>query len=143
MYFALNKNYVCIKKKLHIVNNLLIKIFIDMNIMIFEKMNINIKCETIIINVCENMIVLISTKIKDQTVHASVFNKKRVVVLTHIIMLIDVVSVNVKLNLLCDRNFMFKSKTLNKLSVYIHIIDVNIINVFVQNDFNQFIILSR
>ena len=65
MYFALNKNYACIKKKLHIVNNLSIKILINMNIMIFKKMNINIKHETIIINVCKNMIVSVSTKVKD------------------------------------------------------------------------------
>ena len=59
------------------------------------------------------------------------FNKKRVIVLTHIIMLINIINVNVKLNLLYDKNFMFKLKTLNKLSVYIHIINVNIINVFI------------
>ena len=65
MYFALNKNYICIKKKLHIINNLLIKILINVNIMIFKKMNINIKHEIIIINACENMIILISIKIKN------------------------------------------------------------------------------
>ena len=65
MYFALNKNYMCIKRKLHIIDNLLIKILINMNIMIFLKMNINIKHETIIINVCENMIVSISIKVKN------------------------------------------------------------------------------
>ena len=65
MYFASNKNYTCIKRKLHIVNNLSIKILINMNIIIFKKMNINIKYEIIIINVCKNMIILISIKIKN------------------------------------------------------------------------------
>ena len=51
------------KKKLHIINNLSIKILINVNIMIFKKMNINIKHEIIIINVCKNMIILISIKI--------------------------------------------------------------------------------
>ena len=36
-----------------------------MNIMIFKKIDINIKHETIIINMCENMIVLISIKVKN------------------------------------------------------------------------------
>ena len=53
------------KKKIHIVNNLLIKIFINMNIIIFKKININIKHEIIIINMCENIIILISIKIKN------------------------------------------------------------------------------
>ena len=131
MYFALNKNYVYIKRKLHIINNLSIKIFININIMIFKKMNINIKHETIIINVCENIIVLISIKIKNQIVHTSIFNKKKVIILTHIIMLINVVNISIKLNLSCDKNFMFKLKALDKLSVYTHIINVNIINIFV------------
>ena len=65
MYFTLNKNYACIKRELHIIDNLSIKILINMNIMIFKKMNVNIKCETIIINVCENMIILISIKVKN------------------------------------------------------------------------------
>ena len=65
MYFTLNKNYACIKRKLHIINNLSIKILINVNIMIFKKMNINIKYEIIIINVCENIIILISIKIKN------------------------------------------------------------------------------
>ena len=46
-------------------------------------------------------------------------------------MLINVVSVNIKLILLCNKNFMFKLKILNKLLIYIHIINVNIINVFI------------
>ena len=143
MYFASSNNYVCIERELHIVNNLSVKIFIDVNIMISEKMNISIKCGTIIINACENMIVLISIRVKDQTVHTSIFNKKRIVVLIHTMMLIDVVDTSIKLNLLCDRNFMFKSEALNKLSVYTHIIDANITSVFVQNDFNQSIMLPR
>ena len=51
-------------------------------------------------------------------------------------MLINIINVNVKLNLLCDKNFMFKSKTLNKLLIYTYIININIINVFIQNNFD-------
>ena len=131
MYFTSDKNYICIKRKLHIINNLSIKVLINMNIMIFEKMNINIKHEIIIINVCENMIILILIKIKDQAIHASIFNKKRMIVLTHITMSINIVNINAKLNLSCNKDFMFKSKTLNKLSIYTHIININIINIFV------------
>ena len=131
MYFALNNDYTCIKKELHIVNNLLIKVFIDINIMISKKMNINIKHETITINVCENMVILISIKIKNQTVHTSIFNKKRIIVSAHITMSINVISISIKLDLSCDRNFIFKSETLDKLSVYTHIININIISIFV------------
>ena len=106
-------------------------------------MNINIKHKTIIINVCKNIIILISIKIKDYIISASVFNKKKVIILIHIIMLIKIVNISIQLNLSCDRDFIFKLKALNKLSVYIHIVNVNITSIFIQNDFNQFIMLSK
>ena len=64
MYFTSNKNYVYIKRELHIINNLLIKIFIEMNIINLKKMNINVKHKIIIINACENIIILMLITIK-------------------------------------------------------------------------------
>ena len=65
MYFALNKDYTCIKKKLHIVNNLLAKVLIEMNIINSKKININVKHRIITINTCENIIMSMSITIKN------------------------------------------------------------------------------
>ena len=65
MYFASDKNYTCIERELHIINNLLVKVLIEMNIINLKEMNINVKHRTIIINACENMIISVLITIKD------------------------------------------------------------------------------
>ena len=53
------------------------------------------------------------------------------IIFVHIAILMKIININIYLNFLNDKDFMFKLKSLNKLSIYMHIIDVNIINIFI------------
>ena len=48
-----------------------------------------------------------------------------------------------RLNLSQNRDFIFESQTLNSLSVYAHVINYTIFKVFVRNNFNRPVILSK
>ena len=130
-------------RKIRIVDNLSVKIFIEMNIIDFEKMTIN--ANTLIIDSCKNIKIDLSAISKDDSV-------KRVVVCALTTTISSHISMNVAIKLrerheLSSRDYMFHSQRHIALDrekeVFSHIVNSKFFKVMIINSFNQFVTLSK
>ena len=130
-------------RKIRIVDNLSIKILIEMNIINLEKMIIN--ANTLIIYSCKNIKIDLSAIFKDDSV-------KRVVVCALTTTLSSYINMNVAIKLrerheFSSRDYMFHSQRHiafdREKKVFSHIVNFKFFKVMIINSFNQFVIFSK
>ena len=109
-------------------------------------MILDIEKNVIIIDLCKNIqIFFIFVNHRPQT-RVTIFNnnKTKMIIPSHFNMTISIVDPKCKFfKLLYNRDFLFESQKLDTLSIYVHIINYNILKIFVKNDINHIMSLSR
>ena len=138
MYIFNNNNkIVLIRCEIHIINNLSIKIFIDI-----------IKSEIMVLNIIKNLIIIelynlfqisIFIVIKNFKINIIIINKTRYVIFIYLYITIFIKFVN----LLTNRDFIFKLNQLNILTFSINIVDYNLSHIIIRNDITLSIILIK
>ena len=61
----------------------------------------------------------------------SIFNKNLIIILMYIVLIVNVVDINFKLELFNNRDFFFKSNSLNNLKIYAYIINADIKSILI------------
>ena len=108
MYF-LNKNKIAIiERKLHIINNLIIKALIDIDIIKSKRIIINLNNDIIKVNIYNNIEVSIVAIIKRSFISAIVYNSKRVIILAYFNVVVLITKLEKVLKLLNDRDLLFE-----------------------------------
>ena len=130
-----------ITPKIHIIEDLKIKMLIDMNILMFKNIIMNLSKKLIIINSYQNIKIslMITTKSISQIQH-TVFVKKHIIILLQSNLIIVIISSDLSLN----HNFLFKFSCCQAdAAVYVYIVNHVMLKVYVQNDSNLFLIISQ
>ena len=126
-----------IVKKIHLINELKINIFIDNDFIESKKIKIDVINNFVYIDNCE-IIIFLNVKTFRKVVHISIHVRKTIIVSsrfeTTMIVHYNIISKNKKK--------FFESKILN-FSLYAHLINVNCKNILVRNDNNKTIQISR
>ena len=141
-----NKNGVIalIKRELYIVDDLIIKAFIEIDIIKLKDIVLNLKHDIIRIDAYQNHEVPIIIIIGGSRINVIIYNKKRINILSYSNVVVPMIGFSkTRLMLSKDRDFLFESQTLNTFSAYAHIIDHILSTVFVRNDIDELITLSR
>ena len=110
MYLS-NKNDVIalIKREFHIIDNLIIKAFIKINIIKFKNIILNLKHNIIKINVYQNHEIFIIVTIRKSRINIIIYNKKRINILSHSNIVILIIEFNkTRLMLSKNRDLFFK-----------------------------------
>ena len=119
-----------IRREIHIVDNFKTKMLIEIDIFESKRIQIDIDDEKLFIKSCNNLIIDIIIKIKnDVGVRRAIRNQKKIIILSN-----SFIRISVKMRislLLSDRNYLFE---LNLKGVYAHIVDINILFVYIKND---------
>ena len=130
---------VYLRREVYIINDLKAKILIKVNILGSEYILINIGEKKLLIRSCDNLIAKIKIKAKDNMkVYYYIRNQKKVVLLLN-----TVTRLSVELRTftpLPDRDYLFK---LSYLEAYAYIVDANIPFIYVKNNTDSAIIISR
>ena len=146
MYFFDKNGIVRVEKEFYIVDNLVIKAFIDINIIKSKDMILDIKKDVIIIELYKNIQIFFIFVNHRSLTRITIFNnnKTKMTIPSHFNIIISIIDLKCRsLKLSSDRDFLFESQKLDTLSIYAHIVDYNISKVFVRNDINYIINLSR
>ena len=131
-------------REIHLIDNLSIKIFIEINVIASKKMIINVDKQTVTIDNCD-----VTTKLhiisRDKRMNRIVKFLKQLIIFSHTHM---IVFVKIREQILStNRDYFFYSLENNRLKTendfFIHIFDVNFIVVQIRNSTNQSIIISR
>ena len=101
-------------------------------------MSIDVTIKSIHIENCDVIIVL-NVKISRIVVQTSIYTRKITFVLSYIEIALSIHFNDVVSN---NRNFLFEFDNLN-LSLYVHLINANLKNIFVKNDNDKMIQISR
>ena len=118
--------------KVHLVCNLKIKLFIDVNILDSEEMNISFCNNFLIINSEDEWETSIHVHTKNNTyIHQKIQTLKKQIILSYSFL---IVSIKFKSALSTDWDFLFISIYSD---VYAHLIDINTQFIHVWNDFDQ------
>ena len=132
-----------ISRNVRIVNDLSIKILIDMNIIESKSMIINVN--TLIIDSCRNLKMNLSATSKKVSVNRVVICASTIVISTHISMKISTKLRN-KISL-SNRDYMFHSNHFARLeseeSIFSHIVDSGFFKIVVINSSNDSVTISR
>ena len=137
---------VKVKREFHIVDNLAVKALIDINIMKSKSMILDIKKNVIIIELYKNIQIFFIFINHRSLTRVTIFNnnKMKITISSHFNITISIVDLKCRsFKLSNNRDFLFESQKLDTLSVYIHIVDHSISKVFVKNDINYIMSLSR
>ena len=142
-----NKNSIArIKKEFYIVDDLIVKVLVDINIIKSKGMIFDIEKNVIIIDSCKNIqIFFIFINYRPQT-RVTIFNnnKTKIIIPSHFNMTISIVGLRCRsLKLSYDRDFLFESQKFDTLLIYAHIVDHSISKIFVKNDIDHVMSLSR
>ena len=141
----INEKFTIVKllKKIRIVNNVSIKVFIEINIIDFEKMTIN--ANTLIIDSCKNTKVDLSTIFKNDSI-------KRTIICTLISTIFLHISMKTLIKLrkrrkFSNRDYMFHFEQISafdrKKQIFLHILNAKFSKIIVNNNFNQTITFFR
>ena len=132
-----------ISKNIRIVNDLSIKIFIDINIIESKSMSINVN--TFIIDNCQNFKMNFSATSKEVSFNRIVICASTIVISTHISMKIST-KLRDKISL-SNRDYMFHSNNFARLEseedTFSHIVDSGFFKIVVINSSNDSITISR
>ena len=146
MYLFDINNIAKVKREFYVVDNFAIKALIDINIIKSESIILDIKKNVIIIDLYKNIQISLIFINHRPLIRITIFNnnKTKLTIFSHFDMIISIIDLKCRsLKLLSDRDFLFESQKLDILLIYAHIIDYNISKIFVKNDINYVINLSR
>ena len=136
----MNKNKITIiERELYIINNLIVKILIEINIIKSKRIIINLENNVIEIDVYNNIEILIVAIIRESSIKITIYSNKRITIFVYFNVVILITKI---VNLSNNRDLLFKLKTLDTLFVYAYIINYNILKIFIRNNSNKFITLS-
>ena len=137
------------RKKIHIVNDLKCKIFLNMNILKTKQMTFNMKNKIMILFTCKNLIVLIRITSKSNARIRRVIQFKNQTVIS-VKAVTQMFIYFKKKRLSDDKNYFFKSDqkqlaiVLNEMNdFYVHVCEENLICVQIKNDRNVTVKISR
>ena len=135
--FNYNKNDVVVKakiiQKIHLINNLKINIFFNIDFIESKKININIFNKTTYINNC-NITALLKIRTLRIIVQISIYARKIIVVFSYTKIILSI-HYTIILN---NRNFFFESKKLNFL-LYAYLINSNSKHILIRNENNKIV----
>lgn len=143
MYISKNIDIVLIKREFHVVDDLIVKIFIEIDIMKLKNIIVDLSRDIMKINICENLEIFIVVIVRDSRTNAIVYNNKRITIPSHSNVTILVIESRKKLFLPENRDFIFEFQILQSFSAYIHVVDYTISTIFVKNDSKKSITLSK
>ena len=135
-----------IEREFYIVNNLATKALIDINIIKLERIVLDIEKDIIIIESYRDIKVSITSSSYKSQIRASIFsnNVRKMIILSYFNVVVSIFKSRRRaLKLLKDRNFIFEPQKLDILLVYVYIVDRNISEVFIRNDIDRSITLTR
>ena len=95
------------------------------------------------IGACKDLLIPINITSKDARVNTTIFSRKGIVLSPFTNVPVPITGAKRPLSLPTDRDFIFEPYTHDTLLVYTHIVDYNISEVFIRNDTNYEITLSR
>ena len=146
IYLFNKNNIVKVKKEFYIVDDLVVKALIDINIIKSEDIILDIKKNVIIIDLYKNIQISFIFINHRSHIRITIFNnnKTKMIISSHFNMIVSIIDLKCKsLKLSYNRNFLFESQKFDTLSIYTHIVNHNISKVFVKNDINHIISLPR
>ena len=146
IYLFDKNDIIRIKREFHIVENLVVKTFIDIDIMKSKGMILDIEKNIMIIELYKNIQISFIFINQRSSIRVMIFNnnQKRLTIFSHFNVAIFVTDLkNRSFKLLNDRDFLFKSQKLDILLIYAHIVDYNILKIFIKNDIDYVMSLSR
>ena len=146
MYLSDKNDITKIKREFHIVDDLAIKTLIDIDIIKPKNMILDIKKDVIIIDSYKNIQISFIFINHRSLIRVTIFNnnKTKMMISSHFNMTVSITGPKCRpLKLLYNRDFLFESQKLDILLIYAHIVDYNISKVFVKNDIDHIISLSR
>ena len=124
---------------MHIIDDLKIKMLLNVNILDFERMNIDVDEEKLLIKSCNNLIINIKIKIKNNVnIRRTIRNQKRKTIFFK-----STIKIFIELSILIflsNKNYLFE---FNYTRVYVYIINVDVFFICLKNDIDIFKIVSR
>ena len=132
-----------LNEKLHVVDNLVVNMLININILDLKQMNISINNKTLIIDICDNINIFISINVKNKSIQTLIFSKSLITVSVYTVLAVNVVDIDFRLKLSNNKNFFFESNSLNNLKIYVYIVDIDIKNVLIQNNSSMSVTLFK
>ena len=130
----------CIKRKMHIVENLKTKMLIEIDILESEGITLNVSKRVTKIDSCENMKIELKIHQRDSFVRRIVISK-----FVETISSEEQAKIRIAMSksLSKNRDFIFESSTNVDVSLYAHLVNVYTIEILVQNDFADSVNISR
>ena len=134
---------VIVERKLYIVDDLLAKALIGIDIIKPERIIVDLGNDVIRIGAYNNIEVPIIAIIRGPRTSATVYSSKLTIILALSNVAVLIIRLKRKLKLPDDRDLIFELRILDTLSVYTYIVDYNISKILVRNNINKPITLSR
>ena len=131
----------CFRREIHIVDDLKTNMLIENDIIDSKNFIINLNNKTVRINNCDVIVSIEIRSLKISTIQLSIHLKKIIIVSIHAELTIFIYCM--KSILFVVRDFLFESKVINQLSIYVHLIDAIIETIIVRNDNDMSIQISR
>ena len=131
----------CFRREIYIVDNLKANMLIENDIIDSEIFIINLNNKIVRINNCDVTISIEIRSFKISTIQLSIHLKKIIIVSIYVELTIFIH--RMKNILFVARDFLFESKIINQLSMYVHLIDAVIETIIVRNDNDMSIQISR
>ena len=127
-----------LRREIHIIDNLKTKLLLKMNVMSFECMIVDMSLKQLIIKNYQNLIVNLEIIVKNNIhVRRTLRIKKKFIVEINIIVKL---SIDLRDDFIFDKNYLFE---LNFSKIYAYIVDVFVWFVYVKNDLNTSLEISR
>lgn len=98
-----------INREFYIINNLIIKVFIEINIIKLKIIIINFSRDIIKIDIYKNLKIFIIIITRDFSINIIIYNNKKIIIFLYFNIIILVIESRKKLFLLENRDFIFKS----------------------------------
>ena len=120
------------------------QILIGIDIMKPEGISIDLETDLMKIGACKGIEVPVTVTTRGTPVNSAIYSRKQMSIPPRSNVAVPITGTKRRdLNLLTDRDFIFESQTATTLSVYAHIVDHNMSNVFVRNDTDYLVTLAK
>lgn len=132
------------QREIHLINDLKIKMLIDIDIMRSKRIQLNLNSRIMQIESCQNLVAAIDIFARSNAnVKRVVRSRDRIVILSH-----TLYEISIKLKkLFNDRYFMFESDYKQNLKikddVYAHIVNAQLFFIQVRNNINRSVVVQR
>ena len=127
-----------LRREIYVIDNLKTKLLLSINVMSFERMIIDMNLKQFIIKNCQSLVVKLEITIKNNIrVRRTLRAEKKFVVEINIIVKL---SIDLRDDSILDKDYLFEFSFSN---TYAYIVDVFVWFVYVKNDFNTSLEISR